>query len=54
MNTVESECYLDPVAVGDLFDSLAFKLFFHEIQNQAGPPCPLTTTTKANSLHFVS
>ncbi len=28
MNTVESECYLDPVAVCDLFDSLAFKPFF--------------------------
>ena len=28
MSTVESECYLDPVAVGDLFGSLAFKPFF--------------------------
>lgn len=28
--------------------------FFHEIQYQAGNPCPLTTTTKANSPHFAS
>jgi hypothetical protein len=28
MNTVESRCYPDPVAVGDLFGSRAFKPFF--------------------------
>lgn len=42
-----------PIVISGLTVAL-YRTVFHEIHYQEGTPCPLTTTTKANSPHFAS